>query len=721
MKKLIKYSIIGAGILIVLLVAIIVATPYLLNVDALRDWGERKASSRTGRDVTIDDVSFSWIGPRILLKGFSISEVEEFGSEPFARFQSLDLKLRLLDLLRLRLSVEHVILSEPRIRAIRNTEGYFNFDDIIERFNAPVATASMPLAAMAPDREGIEGPPIDLLVEEIRMEDGELFFSDATIPRLGRGITCKGMSLILRDLSLDRPVTISAFLGINRLSRDVEFEGIVGPVGKTIVPGRIPFDLNLNLLPFELVRISQIIGSLPVAPSGVISVRQRVRGSISEGITFEANSTLQKLNVETMEGKRLVRNFNGSFSQNGRVDLNSRTLSLTGLRLEAYQAIFEASGSVADLGPSPTLNLGISSNAIPLAGWDEVLPGLGPMVKLEGDLTFKGKLGGTVGKDLAADLAFSSNRFEMDRGPALLERSSTVRPAGTEPVDPIKAPPISITGTVTVDQGRFEKIAFSDMKALLSQRGTLFSLDDMGMTVFSGRLSGKAWTDLGMLPLAYGANLAMSDIQVNDALAALTGLDGILYSKVSMDTSIDGRGTEFADLQKYLSGNGTVTGGEGRLTTANLAGGAAKAASLLGLGGESGETRFNDMNMTFTIEDGKVRVSSMVIATEEWSMRTSGEIGLDQSLSMVSRMTLSKEATGKIPEERRGLFPKEPDGRVQIPLKIRGTVTSPKIGLDTTAMSQAAKEEIKQEVQEKKEEIKEKLQKDLGNKLKKLF
>jgi hypothetical protein len=111
----------------------------------------------------------------------------------------------------------------------------------------------------------------------------------------------------------------------------------------------------------------------------------------------------------------------------------------------------------------------------------------------------------------------------------------------------------------------------------------------------------------------------------------------------------------------------------------------------------------------------------MRIATGEYTMRAQGDIGLDQSLAMTSRMTLSKDATAKIPKKRRALFPKESDGRLQVPLKIRGTVTSPKIGLDSSAMNQAAKEEVKREVEEKKEELEEKLKKSLGDKLKKLF
>jgi hypothetical protein len=84
---------------------------------------------------------------------------------------------------------------------------------------------------------------------------------------------------------------------------------------------------------------------------------------------------------------------------------------------------------------------------------------------------------------------------------------------------------------------------------------------------------------------------------------------------------------------------------------------------------------------------------------------------------MTSRMTLSKEASEKIPAKRRKLFPKEADGRTQLPLKIGGSVTSPKVTLDSSAMNQEAKEELKRDVKDKTEELK----KDIGKKLKKLF
>ena len=211
--------------------------------------------------------------------------------------------------------------------------------------------------------------------------------------------------------------------------------------------------------------------------------------------------------------------------------------------------------------------------------------------------------------------------------------------------------------------------------------------------------------------------MMMTGVQVNDALAAVADLDGVVYGKAAMDISIEGRGTQFTDLEEYLSGKGAMKTSDGRLTTANLGGGAAQAASLLGIGGNEGVTRFEDMDVSFTIEDGKVKVSNMRIQTGEYSLKARGDIGLNKSLDMTSLMTLSHEKSDQIPASRRRLFPREPDGRVQIPLRIQGSVTKPSIGLDSSAMEQSAKEEVKKEVEKKTEEFKKKL----GDELKKLF
>ena len=100
MSKPVKYSLIAIISLLLIVIAALVAAPYLLNVDALREYGEEQASQRLGREVAIENAGFSWAGPKVQLSGFSIAEAEGFQDasegKPFARFESFDLKLRLV-------------------------------------------------------------------------------------------------------------------------------------------------------------------------------------------------------------------------------------------------------------------------------------------------------------------------------------------------------------------------------------------------------------------------------------------------------------------------------------------------------------------------------------------------------------------------------------------------------------------------------------------------
>jgi len=728
MKKPVKITLIILGILVVLIIGAVVAAPYLLGVDNVRAYGEQYASEFLGREVQIAGTGFSWLGPRIRMEGFTIGESDSFGDEPFAQFESFDLKLRLMDLIRLKISVEHIILSRPRIRVVRNAENRWNFDDILERINERSDSTSASLipyyAAKSPGSDAIKAPPVDLQVDQIIVEDGELFFSDATSSRLAKGIAIQSMNLNLSDLSLDKPIRIRSSVGIGRKEADITFTGTVGPVGRPIIPGNIPFDLELAIKQFDMERAASIAGPLPVAVSGIVNGRETVKGSLTAGIDFSFEGDISDYTVKKNDGHVLIKDLDASVKEAGHLNINRKEVNLKSFRLTAAEAVLEANGIISMRGEAPVVDLRLSTEPVPLSGWDRIMPDLGQMAKLDGDLTFDGTVKGTVGKNLKVNMVFSSERIELDRGPALLARSSAppaAAPAGVTKLEPVKPLPVTVTGSVSVKQGRFEKIRFTDMNAVLSQKATRFSLDQMRMTAFEGRLTGNAWAELGVVPIEYGTKMKMEKVQVNDALEALANAGGILFGEVSVDVSAKGKGTEFEDLEKHLSGSGSLIGENGRIATANLAAGAGKAASLLGMNTEGEDTKFDAIDASFTIRNGKVQVSRMRIATGEWDLTASGNIGLDQSLELTSRMTLSKVVTSKISEKSRRFFPKAADGRLQIPLKITGSVTSPKYGLDSNAMSKAVKKEVEKKVEKKTDELKKKLGEDIQNKLKGLF
>ncbi|HDL52798.1 MAG TPA: AsmA family protein, partial [Proteobacteria bacterium] len=460
----------------------------------------------------------------------------------------------------------------------------------------------------SPAEKGASTIPISFLARDIRIVGAKIYVSDATSQRLKQGLSLEGLNVSLKDVSLDRPMEITASAGLGREKPDLNFSGTIGPVGKVPDPGKIPLDLELTIPPFDLARIPGLVGDIPLS--------------------------------------------------------------------------------------------------------------------LSGDVSFKGSVKGTMGKGLAARMDFSSSNLEFDRRPALKEAGKGAKeppPGAGKKFEPIRPPPITVSGGINVAKGRFEKMAFTDLTATLSQKGARFNLDRMSLSAFSGRLEGSAWADLGKAPIEYGSKMKMDKVQINEAVSAFSSLGGLLFGEASSNISLSGKGTEFKDIKTSLLGNGTLELGPGRLTSANLMAGAAGAASLLGMGSDGKETKFDGMNASFSVKDGKFNFSRLGISTKGWSMKGSGAVGLDQSLALSTNITLSEPTASKIPENSPRLFPRNSRGLTIIPLKVSGTVTSPRFALDTGTMKAAAREQAKQKVQKKVEGRKEELKEKLREKLKNLF
>jgi len=726
MKKPMKITMIAIGIILALFVALVLILPSLINLDRVRSLAEEKATEALGRAVVIDGVSFSlWKGPRVSLTGLRIAEAKAFGEEPFVELGSFDLKVRFWPLLKKRVEVDHVILIDPRIRLVRNSKQVWNYQDILDHMES-VPTEKEPGPAVGDE----SGSPVSFLARDIRITAGEITLKDATNERLKNGVSLMGISIRLKDISMDRPMAMEASAGIGRSEPDLKFTGMVGPVGEKPDPGSIPFDLSFELASLDLKRLKNFGISMPLSLAGSITANESVKGTLSKGLAFEQKAEFTRISVTSAEGP-IIRDLSGSLFTKGFYELKTGALKLDRLDAKADRAVFNGSGTVKDLMGKPVLNLRLDSKSIPMDGWDRVFPAIGSIAKFAGDMTFAGTMKGTMGKNLAARMEFTSTNLEIDRGPGLGGKREKEPEKGEKgasgPIkdSPMKDPPINVSGKVSVAKGRLEKVSYTDLTASLSQEGTRFSLEDLSFKAFGGSLGGSAWADLGTEPMDYGSSLRTDRVQMNEVLSTFTGLDGILFGEVTSDIALNGKGFELTQLKKFLSGKGSIKIGAGRLTSTNILGEAGQTASMLGLTSQDKETTFDGMDAAFSIGRGKVNFSGMQILTSKWGLAGSGDVGMDQSLAMTARMALSDALARNIPRDAQQLFPKDKQGRLQIPLKISGTLTSPKFDLDSKVMGKVAEERVKKEVKEKQEELEDKFQekidKELGDVLKKLF
>jgi AsmA protein len=115
------------GVLVLLCLALLLAVPYLVNLDGFRTRLVRELSQRLGRPVEVSSLRFRTL-PRLNLDilGLRILDPPEFGGKAALTAESLRVNVRILPLLRGRLEVQSLGLERPVVVLRRNRSGFNN-------------------------------------------------------------------------------------------------------------------------------------------------------------------------------------------------------------------------------------------------------------------------------------------------------------------------------------------------------------------------------------------------------------------------------------------------------------------------------------------------------------------------------------------------------------------------------------------------------------------
>ena len=172
MKKAVKIPLIVFGsIAVLLLLASLIAPPIAKN------YVEKHDKSLIGRELGIGRVGVNLLFGTANIKDLTL--FEDDGTTPFVHFDRLNLKVKLLDLLKHRLQVKRATLSGLNVSVQQNRD-WFNFNSLREHF--------------ASDTEKKQSD-FNLIFNEINIENGTFHYADLAL----------GSEFLLRDIFLRIP------------------------------------------------------------------------------------------------------------------------------------------------------------------------------------------------------------------------------------------------------------------------------------------------------------------------------------------------------------------------------------------------------------------------------------------------------------------------------------------------------------------------------------
>lgn len=249
-----------------------------------------------------------------------------------------------------------------------------------------------------------------------------------------------------------------------------------------------------------------------------------------------------------------------------------------------------------------------------------------------------------------------------------------------------------------------------NLQLALTNKAGLVQIQNASADLYQGKVLAKATLDARKTPVSYSFNKQLSGLALRPML--MDGADIDLLSGTAKLT-IEGKGHSLLpeQIKKNLLATGSFEVTDGSLYGVNIAQMIRNAKATLKNEAQAGDnseqkTDFSSLTGTFNLTDGVLTNPDLKMAAPLLRLAGKGSANLlneelDYQLS-TALVNTSKGQGGKEKDDLAG---------VEIPLKISGTMQTPKYSLDTKALLEG---QLKEKVESGKEKLKNKLLEKLG-------
>jgi AsmA protein len=641
----------GLGIVVALLAAAALLLPLLIDVQRFAPVVTGQLRQLTGREVTLGTIALRILPvPAVTITPVTLGEGPRYPGRDAVRLKSLAVRLRPLPLLRGRLEFSSIVLEQPTVTVIRDRQGRWNFDDLIER-----AAAMDKAAAVVPEAAPPAAAPA-LGVARAEIRGGRLLvYDDAVVPGIRSEATIGPIDASVEGWGLGGRTTIdmSAGLGESRLAAKAH-------LGAPGAPAALTVDLPGSRL--RAADLRPLFPWLGVASTGGLEV--------GGGIHVMGHASVPLEGVEAVS-------FEGTVDVEG-MSYRDATLS---------RPIEKIGGRLAVNGSRAT--------------WEKFTASLGSS-DIHGRLEVEDFLRPRIG------FALESQRLDLND---LVAAFPTGTPAAGAPAPAAGGGPdttvlrqITARGSLAVKALRVQTFDLTDVRGTAALRDGALSLADAAASLYGGSLAGAAGLDLAHGAARWRLDATVENVDVNGLASAYDpGLKDILRGHLTGRLGLDAVGDALDPILATARGTARIEIADGSLTSISML---KQLAGLLEMAGGKGvgkeETPFESLAGTFAIGDRRATTTDLALDSADLDLAANGTIGLDTTLDLGVTARFSEEATqGMVATTSRLKSLTDKDGRITLFLVAAGTLAVPQVGLDTRAQMRQVQDRQKEKVKER--------------------
>jgi AsmA protein len=363
------------AIVVAVLIVLIVAIPFLINVNNYRPQIESSLSTALGRTVKVGNLSLSIFSGSVQADQLSIADDPKFSNTPFVQAKSLKVGVELMPLIfSKQLNITNLGIEHPEINLLRDRDGKWNFSSIGNQ-SAQTATPA----------DKSSSSPANVSVAKLDVTDGTITLGSTTGKH--QPVVYNKVDIAVRNFSFTSafPLTASAQLPGGG---SLKLNGTAGPINAT----------DTTLTP---VQAKVTLAKLDLAQSALVDPTLGITGSAdfdgnlaSDGQVAKAAGTLKATSLKLVpKGSPAGVPVKVVFAIEH--DLKNETGKIPQADVTIGKALAKITGTYDMKGDTTSIHTKLNGQSMPVDDLEAMLPALGVILPTGSKLK-----GGTLSLDI---------------------------------------------------------------------------------------------------------------------------------------------------------------------------------------------------------------------------------------------------------------------------------------------------------------------------------
>ena len=756
MNKMIKILLYLIGIVFLLIITAVIVLPMVIDPNDYKSQITEKVKETTGRELVLDGTLglsvFPWLG--VETGNARLSNAQGFGDAPFAEIDETAVRVKILPLLSKKVEVSRIVLKGLTLNLAKNAQGVTNWSDFAK---SPATQPDQPKKKEKPTEPEPKRSPEQLLgalaIGGISIENAKVIWDDR---QADKHIEVEEFNFTTDAIAFGSPIDLD--LNFKVKTRAPAMTEIFGLAATLTIDEDLDFlkvaDLRLNSRTEGEALSGRIIDAELKTP--VIDVSSKLKKIQTGELNLDVNAT----GKDIPGGKLTARLVTSIFA-----DLTQQSLKVSDLRLTANDLDLQAELSGKNIidaleieGPvtlsefSPRSLLSSMGMKMPETKDQSALTKLrakfdllatknsatlnNVLVGLDGT-TVKGKTAVHNFSRPAIRFNYAIDYLDIDRYlPPQKDKSAKQAPsngtktiatpatataavAGKEPPENLRK--LDIDGRVDIGGVKVSGVKAKDIGFTVKGKNGLIHTQQTIKDLYQGSYKGGLKLDARGSVAVVSLNETLSGVNLMPLLKDAIGKE-VLGGTAQAKINLSGQGLDSDAIKKTLNGTITADINDGavygidlvkliRETKARIEGKTVPPSK------EPEKTEFSEMRLHATASKGIVNNDTLEAKSPYLRVDGAGKVGLaDQSLDYRVQVKIVKT-----PEGQGGAGLKDLEG-IPIPLKITGTTTKPKYGVDMqAALTEVYKGKVKEKVDKEKGKVLEKIEKNIGKEATDIF